>query len=117
MRRDAGNLKAVINEIFADDVVWRYPGDNPLAGDYRGKEGVTAFFRQLREVTNGKFQLELVNLLANDDCVMALEAPQAERKGRAFAWNSVLVYFFRGGKIREVYVFQHQQHQLDEFWS
>jgi ketosteroid isomerase-like protein len=117
MEKGTDNLRKVINEIFANNVVWHYPGNNSLAGDYNGKEGVIAFFKKLTEMTNGNFRLELVDLLANDNCVIALEAPQAERKGKNFHWNSVLVYRLDSGKVCEVHVFQNQQHHLDDFWS
>ena len=42
---DLDNLRP----FFADDIVWRIPGEHPLAGDKRGADEVLAFFEQLGE--------------------------------------------------------------------
>ena len=35
---------ARLGELFADEAVWHAPGQNPLSGDYRGKDAIFALF-------------------------------------------------------------------------
>ena len=51
-----GDLDAV-EEFLADDVVWHVPGTSPIAGDYRGREAVTAYFRLRRELAGGAIRV------------------------------------------------------------
>ena len=52
---DLNNLRP----FFADDIVWRIPGEHPLAGDKRGADEVLAFFEQLGESGFGAETLAL----------------------------------------------------------
>jgi uncharacterized protein len=40
---------AVLNDLFAEDLLWHEPGRNQLAGDYRGREAVYEFLGSLNE--------------------------------------------------------------------
>ncbi len=114
---DAERLEATIDRLFADEVVWRYPGKNPLARTYEGKEGVKSFFRKLSDITRGTFRIEIEDVLANGENAVALELPKAIRRGEEYHWNAALHYRFNNGKIHEVRVYQHTQYELDEFWE
>ncbi|CAN5253465.1 hypothetical protein BH20ACT9_BH20ACT9_18790 [soil metagenome] len=106
-----------IGACLTDDVVWRYPGRNPLAGEYRGRDQVTAFFARVRELTGDDFSTEARHVLTDDDVAMILELPRGKRGGRTLHWKTVLLARIRGGRIAEVTVFQHTQYELDEWWT
>jgi uncharacterized protein len=106
-----------IGVCLTEDSVWRYPGRNPLAGEYRGREQVTAFFTRVRELTGDDFSTEARHVLAGDDVAMVLELPRGRRGGRALRWQTVLLFRFRDGLIADTTVFQHTQHELDEWWT
>jgi uncharacterized protein len=63
---------AVLNDLFAEDLLWHEPGRNQLAGDYRGRDAVYGFFGKLMEVTEGSFQLDLQAVFADDGRGVAL---------------------------------------------
>jgi ketosteroid isomerase-like protein len=42
----AGGDLAAVEELVAEDVVWHVPGTSPIAGDYRGREAVTGYWRE-----------------------------------------------------------------------
>ena len=42
-----------LRPFFADDIVWRIPGQHPLVGDKQGADEVIAFFGQLGESSFG----------------------------------------------------------------
>ncbi len=102
---------------LAEDVVWRYPGRNPLSREYRGKEEVAGFFRSLRELTGGDFSSETERIMVDGTAAFVHELPRGTRKGKTLAWRTVLMFGLRDGKISEVEVFQNIQHELDEWWN
>jgi len=70
---------AAISELFADDIVWHVPGNNPLAGDYKGRDNVLAYFGKSVELTGGTLRVEVHDILANDEHGVALTRDTAQR--------------------------------------
>jgi uncharacterized protein len=95
---------AVLNDLFAEDVLWHEPGRNQLAGDYRGRDAVYGFFGSLMEATEGSFHLEVQTVFADDERGVALVVSTASRGGR-----SVEVY--------DAHVFRLNDGQVVEFWN
>jgi uncharacterized protein len=73
----AGDM-ARLAELFADDIVWHSPGDNP-PGEYRGRDAVFALFARLAEETGGTFRADVHDLLANDEHGVGLVTVTARR--------------------------------------
>lgn len=114
--RSRGDL-AAIADCFTLDAVWRYPGKNPLAGEYRGRMDVTSFFRKLRELTDDNFETKACHVLSEGDIAVVHEGPTGARNGRTLGWDTLLLLRIRDNRIAEGKVFQHIQYELDEFWS
>jgi ketosteroid isomerase-like protein len=64
-----GDIEALRNDYFTEDVVWHSSGKNPLSGDYRGIDEVMRAFGKLLEATGGDFSLEI------HDCIASLTRP------------------------------------------
>src|SRR5439155_12616958 len=79
----SGGDMATLNDLFADDIVWHVGGRTPIAGDYAGKDAVFGFFAKTMEMTGGTFRLDLHDLLANDEHVVALVTATGQREGRS----------------------------------
>jgi ketosteroid isomerase-like protein len=62
----AGDMDSFLST-FADDIIWRVGGANPLSGTHRGKGEVGAWFAKLRELSNGTLHVEPVDAVADDD--------------------------------------------------
>lgn len=109
-----------VGEFIADDIVVHIPGNNPMSGDYRGREEVLAHYRSLFERTEaagGSIEVDMHDLLASDDHVVALSR-------RTFAGvdaRAVAIYHVDDGKIEEVWVHEAAQDEVDkalnEAWS
>ncbi len=108
---------AAIAELFADDIVWHVPGNNQLAGDYRGRDSVLAFFGKIAELTGGTLKLEVHDILANDEHGVALTRGSAQRGGKSLDNNGVQVFHIRDGKAIESWMHPGDQAATDEFWS
>jgi ketosteroid isomerase-like protein len=108
---------ATLNDLFADDLVWHVGGRTPISGDYRGKDAVFGFFTQTMEMTGGTFRLEIHDILANDEHVVALASVSGQRDGKSLQDNSVQVLHVKDGKVTESWFHPGDQYATDEFWS
>jgi ketosteroid isomerase-like protein len=111
-----GDIPAAMS-FYSDDVVFHYPGRNPLSGDYRGKDQVLALLGAAYELTDGSFRPEVHDILVSDDHVAALTIVHATRDGTPVEWQSVDLYHVRDGKISEHWVHEVDQELVDRFWS
>ncbi len=113
MRGDIDSLR----EWMADEVVWHEPGRSPLAGDYKGQEGVLELLHKLRERSAGTFTVEIVDLLANAERAVAIQEETALRGERELDMASAVEFEIHQGKITEVTVYHADTHHFDEFWA
>jgi ketosteroid isomerase-like protein len=111
-----GDIPGVL-KVFSPEIVWTIPGRSPLAGVYRGHDGVLGFFTQLGERSGGTFRLELVDLLANDTRAVALTREQAEREGRALDVRGVHVWTIADGQATTFLGLPDDAYAEDEFWA
>ncbi len=106
-----------ISELLADDVVWHNPGRGPLAGDHRGRDRVLALFAKQMELTGGTFRVELHDVLANDEHGLIQSKATAEREGKTWADNGVLVFHIKDRKASEVWLHPGDLYAADEFFA
>jgi ketosteroid isomerase-like protein len=111
-----GDLEA-LREFMAPDVVWHEPGRSPLAGDYKGPEGVLMLLGELRARSDGTFTVEIVDLLATGQRAVAIQEESARRGDRALDMASAVEFEIHQGKITEVTVYHADTYHFDEFWS
>jgi uncharacterized protein len=108
---------ATLGELFADDIVWHVGGRSPITGDYKGKELVFGFLAQLAERAGGTFRLDVHDVLANDEHVVALIKATGERQGKTLNNNAAQVFHVQGGKVTEAWFYPDDQYAADDFWS
>jgi uncharacterized protein len=113
-----GDTAALESDFFAEDICWHFPGRSQFAGDHRGAGQVSAdLLRAMAERSGGTHRVELHDVLANDDHVVALHATRAERDGKQLEINAIQVCHIRDGKIAEVWTSHSDTYALDDFWS
>lgn len=96
---------------FADDAVW-HGGEAQI----RGKEAIAQLVGELIEASEGTLHIDLHDVVANDEHVVALQSTTAERAGRRLADRVVYVFHVANGKIAEAW-FSGDPRVQDEFWS
>jgi ketosteroid isomerase-like protein len=106
-----------LKDHFAEDIVWHVAGRSPFAGDYKGSAEVLGLFGKQVEATGGTFKLELHDLLANDEHVVALVRTTAERSGKRLNDPGVHVVHVRDGKLAESWFHASDQYAVDEFFA
>jgi ketosteroid isomerase-like protein len=112
----AGNFE-VLNDFFADDVVWHVQGRNQLVGDYHGRDDVYAFFGRLMEITGGTFSLEVHAVLADDEHGVALVTATGTRDERTITTQDAQVFHLRDGRVTEFWNATTDQNAGDELFS
>ena len=60
-----GDLSALQDQYFAENIVWHVAGTGPLAGDYEGAAAVMRVLGQISELSGGTVQPELHDVLVS----------------------------------------------------
>lgn len=111
-----GDLDAAI-AMYKDDAVLHYPGQGPLARDYRGRDEIRSFFAQVGELTEGSFSADYEALFAGNGHEAALASLSAERKGERHEWKAMELIRVEDGQIAHHQIFEDDQYALDRWWG
>jgi uncharacterized protein len=103
--------------LFAPDIVWHAPGRSQLAGDHQGVDTVLGYFGKTMELTEGKFRVEVHDIVADDEHGVGLQRVHAERGGGALEDNGVLVFHLRDGQVTEVWQYWADQYAADQLFA
>jgi len=107
----------LVEGLMADDVVYHFPGSNPMSGTYRGRDEVMAFFRRFPTTLDGPPIIETHDVLASEAHGADLSQLVAERGGRRHTWRAVRIYHLAEERISEVFVTIEDQAAFDAFLS
>lgn len=107
----------VLNDLFAEDLLWHDPGRNQLAGDYRGREAVYGLFGRLMELTEGTFSLDIQSVFADDEHGVALVVSSASRGGRSVSSTDAHIFRLRDGQVAEFWNASTNPYAYDELFG
>jgi ketosteroid isomerase-like protein len=102
---------------FAEDVVWHTPGRHRLAGRYEGRDAAFASFAEEFELSGGTYGVEVHDVLANDEHIVALLHATAEREGTRLDQDYAIVFEVHDGIVRAAWKVWKDQPSVDAFWS
>jgi uncharacterized protein len=108
---------ATVLQILDANIRWHIPGRGPLSGDYHGHDEVLAFFTKTQELAAGTFSIEIDDMLASAQSVVALCTVSAQRHGQAWSTPEVHVWRVANGRAVDFREYQGDQQAEDEFWS
>jgi uncharacterized protein len=103
--------------LFADDAVWRVPGESAMAGTYSGREAIFRFLGRLPKETRGTYSSRLIDVLASTDRAAALYRASGERRGRRLDLDQLLLFRLQDGLVTEVLALPSDPAVFDAFWS
>jgi ketosteroid isomerase-like protein len=95
-----GDLPGLLS-LLAEDVVWDMPGEGlPIAGSYRGRDGVASFFQKLQQEAD-ILEFQPREFLAEGDRVLVVgwERMKIKATGRGADIDWVMAFTIRDGKI------------------
>jgi uncharacterized protein len=107
-----------LRSLFAPDAVHSAPGNNPIAGEYKGIDAILAYYGKLFELSDGTFTAELKSASAEgDDKVVATHHGSAQRGGKTLDQDETLTFTIAGGKITRLVENHSDPAAYDAFWS
>jgi ketosteroid isomerase-like protein len=114
----AGGSGAALEQLLAPSITWTVPGDNRIAGTYRGLEEVLDYFRRRRDLADRTFQVRRRDVLVGDgDRVAALADGFATIRGVDHQWSTVGLYDVLDQQITACWLLPLDQLAFDAIWS
>ncbi len=111
----SGDAGACVN-LYADDIVIHYFGQNPLAGDHVGKAAALAVLGRLSQVVTREPPL-IHDAFAGGDHGVILAKERWHNGDQSWELDRVLLYHVRGGKLAECWVYDQDQRAVDAIFS
>ena len=98
-----GDMKAV-GELFTDDAVWHGRGSTRFGGDFKGREAILGDMAQFAQ-TFTDIQLDLHDILANENHVVALVNSSVKRNGKTYDDHQTFIFHLDNqGKTTETWI-------------
>jgi ketosteroid isomerase-like protein len=114
----AGGSGAALRRLLAPNIMWTVPGDNRIAGTYRGLEDVLGYFRRRRDLAARTFQMRRRDVLVGDgDRIAALTDGFATIRNVDHRWSTVGLYDVIDQHITECWLLPLDQHAFDAIWA
>ena len=106
-----------VERLLGEDVVWHVPGTSPIAGDYRGREAVTTYFRLRRELAGGSIGIVKEAEAHHDEALVQLADGRARLGGGDVEWRTAGVYRVADGRIAEAWLVPLDLERFDRAWG
>ena len=111
-----GDIAAVF-AAFDAAITWHVPGHSPLSGDFWGHDQIASFFQRTMNLSRGAFSIDVHDILAEGDLVVALVAVNAQRNGISASFPEVHVWRMKDGKAIEFCEYQGDEDRENQFWA
>ena len=113
----AGGSGAMLKQLLTADISWTVPGNNRIAGTYRGLEEVFGYFRRRRDLADQTFQMIRRDVLVGTGLqVAALTDGVATIGGTEHRWSTVGLYEIRQKRIAACWLLPLDQDAFDLIW-
>jgi uncharacterized protein (TIGR02246 family) len=107
-----------LRSLFAPDAVHVAPGNNPVAGEFKGIDAILGYYGKLFELSDGTFTAELETVkVEGDDTVVATHRDKAQRGDKTLDQDETLTFTISGGKFTRLVENRSDQAAYDAFWS
>jgi ketosteroid isomerase-like protein len=103
--------------MHSEDVVMHVPGEGPLSGDHRGREGIAAVFQRELSMLDEPPRLEPVDQLGSDDHAVTIVIQHLRRGGTDYAGRQTVLARVEGGRLAEVWFLPEDQAAFDAFFT
>jgi ketosteroid isomerase-like protein len=118
MSSTPGGDDAALRRLLADDVAWTVPGNNAIAGIYRGVSEVFGYFGQRRDLAEGTFRVQRRDVLVGSgDHIAAISDGRATLHGRECHWSTVGLYRIQERRIQACWLLPLDPVMFDDMWA
>jgi len=107
-----------LTEVFGETTRWTTPGNSPIAGVTKDREGTFAQFGRYLEGTGGTFKAELRYVTADDEGrVVGVHHNSGTRNGKRLDTDCCITFRIENGRVVEGKEHFLDQANWDAFWS
>ena len=106
---------AALTDLFADDIVWHFPGSSKLAGEHTGRDAALTALGGYGAASGGTLRANLIDLMASNDHVAGVANDTATSAGRTLDVRSTVVFAMQDGKVTEAWQYIDDIDALDAF--
>lgn len=106
-----------VAELLDPAVRWHVPGASPIAGEYRGRDAVVAYFERRRALAATTLALRVGEVIAAGEFVYQRVDGQVSLAGTVRSWETVGVLRVRGERISECWLIPLDQEVFDAIWG
>jgi uncharacterized protein len=105
-----------LRQVLSEAIVFRIPGNSPMAGEYRGRDTVFGYLGKLMDRSGGTWHLDVHDVIANEDHVVGLIIQSGTREDHQTTFRSVHVWHSDGSQLTELWEYP-EQPAFDDFWT
>lgn len=98
-------------DLFAEDVVWHFPGQSKLGGDHVGRDATLTVLGAYGQASGGTLRANLLDLMASDNHVAGVANDTASSGDRQLDVRSTVIFAMSDGKVTEAW------HYIDDLIS
>jgi uncharacterized protein len=107
-----------VREVLTDDIAWHVPGTSPIAGSYHGIDDVIAYMLARRELADGTFRMQRLDVLTGSgETVAVLTDGEVSLGGVVRRWSTIGLYRLHGAHVAECRLVPFDQAEFDEIWT
>jgi ketosteroid isomerase-like protein len=104
--------------MYAEDIVFRIPGNSAHAGEHTGREAAIAYINAARALSRDhEVELEVVDALVSEERFCLIVAERFHVDGAITEIRRANVYRVRGDEIVEVWIFEADQDAADRLFA
>lgn len=109
-----GDVETLV-DLFAEDIVWHFPGSSKLAGEHVGRDATLTMLGAYGAATGGTLQADLLDVMASDDHVAGWANDTASVAGKTLDVRAAVIFSMRDGKVIEAWHHFDDLNSLDAF--
>jgi hypothetical protein len=114
----AGGPGEPLEALLTHDVVWRVPGESPIAGVHEGIDAVLEYFSRRRAIASGTFRMKPVEILVGaGDHIAALTDGTVVLDGATRRWSTVGLYRLRADRVAACWLLPLDPRAFDLIWA
>jgi len=106
-----------VQECWAEDIIWRFPGRSVIAGVFRGKKAVLKNLSEGARAHGGRTDYTPRAFFGDERYGAVLYEITSTRNGKTLTEIRFMLCTIDNDKIVEVRIYPEDQYALDEFWS
>jgi hypothetical protein len=109
--------RATLEELIAEDCVWRVPGHNVLAGVYVGRAAIFDLFNKIKGTFAGPIEFEIIDIAVSDTGAAVCQYASGTAGAETVRMKECLVYTISAGRVVGMEEFQFSLRSFDETFS